>query len=65
MMLALDKVLGAGSHVVAEVVETELVVGTEGDVAVICALALVAVGLMLVDTVHGQAMEHVERSHPL
>ena len=39
--------------------------GTEGDVACICPLALFAVRLMLVDTVHTEAMEHIERSHPL
>ena len=33
MMLTLDKVLGGHRHVVAKVVETEFVVGTEGDVA--------------------------------
>ena len=35
-MLALDQVIGIDGHVVAQVVETEFVVGAEGDVALIC-----------------------------
>ena len=64
MVLALYQVGRADGHVVAQVVETEFVVGTERDVTVIGLAAFVAVGLMLVDTVHAQAMEHVQRSHP-
>ena len=52
MMLALYKVLHRSGHIVAEVVETELVVCTECNVAGICPLTCLAVWLMLVDTVH-------------
>ena len=65
MVFALDKVVHVDGHIVTQIVKTELVVGTEGDVAVIRSLTGVAVRLMLVDAVHGQTMEHVQRSHPL
>ena len=59
MVLALHQVRHARAHVVTEVVKAELVIGTKGNVAVIGGLAGGGVGLMLIDTVHGQAMEHV------
>ena len=65
MMLALHQVAHRHRHVVAEVVETELVVCTECDVACICLAARLAVRLVLVDAVYRETMEHVERSHPL
>ena len=40
MVLALNEVVHRSGHVVAEVVETEFVVGTEGDVACVCLLDL-------------------------
>ena len=52
MMLLLNKVAHRCRHVVTEIVEAELVVCTECDVACICLLAGLAVRLMLVDTVH-------------
>ena len=52
-------------HVVAKVVETELVVCTECDVGVVCAAAFRGVGLCLVDAVNRKTVEHVERTHPL
>jgi len=65
MMLLLNEIVHRSSHVVTEIVEAELIVGTECDVACICLLAGLAVRLMLVDAVHRKAMEHIERSHPL
>ena len=65
MMLLLNEVVHRSSHVVTKIVEAELVVGTECDVACICLLAGFAVRLMLVDTVYRKAMEHIERTHPL
>ena len=62
---ALHHVLGAHGHVVAQIVETELTVGTEGDVAVIGRAALGRVGLGLVDAGHAQSVEHIKRPHPL
>ena len=64
-MGALHEVLGRGCHIVAKVVETKLVVRTECDVGIICGTTLGRVGLGLVDTCHRQAVEHIERSHPL
>ena len=63
-MLTLHEVLRADGHVVAQVVEAEFVVGTEGDVGEVSLAALVGVGLVLVDAVHGKAVKHVERAHP-
>ena len=60
----LYQVAGFDGHVVAQVVETEFVVGTEGDVAVVSAAAFVGVGLVLVDAIHGQAVELVDGPHP-
>ena len=63
--VVLHQVGWRGSHVVAQVVETELVVGTKGDVSLISTATRLAVGLVLVDAVDAESMEHVERSHPL
>jgi len=52
-------------HVVTQIVETELVVGTERDVGLVSLATLWRVGLVLVDTVHRKAVEHIERPHPL
>ena len=64
VVLPLDEVRHPGGHVVTQVVETELVVGAEGDVAVVRLLAGVGVGLVLVDAVHAEAVELVQRAHP-
>ena len=64
-MLALYHVAWLYGHIVTQVVETELVVGTECDVGKVCTATCIRVGLMLVDAVHAESMEHVERSHPL
>ena len=58
-------VLGTHRHIVAQVVETELTVCTEGDVTVVGIAALGRVGLGLVDTGDGHAVEHIQRTHPL
>ena len=65
MELALHEVLLAHSHIVTQVVEAELVVRSEGDVAGIGAAACVGVRFVLVYAVHRQAVEHVQRAHPL
>ena len=60
---ALDHVLHAVLHVVAQIVEAELVVGAVGDVAVVGLLAL-----LVVEPVHddadGEAEEAVDLPHP-
>ena len=61
---ALHQVLGVRGHVVTEIVETELVVRTKGDVRHVSAAAGLTVGLVLVDAVHAQAVEHIKRPHP-
>ena len=51
-MLALYQVARVGSHVVTQVVETKLIVGTESDVCHICLAALIGIRTMLVDTIY-------------
>ena len=64
VMAALHAVLDAELHVVAEVVEAELVVGAVGDVAVVIFLALVIVEVVD-DDADGQAEPLVDAAHPL
>ncbi len=63
-MFALYQIERAGGHVVAQVVETKFVVGTEGDVGQIGLTTFFRIGAVLVDTIHRQTMEHIQRSHP-
>ena len=64
-MCALYQIGGRYGHVITQIVETELVVGTEGDISLISLTTGLRVRLMLIDTIHAQAMEHIERTHPL
>ncbi len=61
---ALHKVFRAYRHVVAKVVEAELVVCAESDVRLISLATCRAVGLVLVDAVNAKTVEHIHRSHP-
>jgi len=61
---ALHHVLEFELHVVAEVVETELVVGAVGDVGGVCLAALI-VREVVDDDADGEAEEAVDLSHPL
>ena len=63
-MFTLHHVIGGHGHVVAQIVEAEFVVRSEGYVAVVGRAALGSVGLMLVYAVNCGAVEHIERSHP-
>ena len=60
---ALDHVLQPVLHVVAQIVEAELVVGAVGDVAGVGRLALVVVEAVH-DDADGQAEEAVDLPHP-
>ena len=62
---ALNPLLQRVHHVVAQVVEAELVVGPVGDVGVVRAPALLGSGLVEVDAVHREAEQLVDRAHPL
>ena len=64
IVLTLYKVFRADSHIVTQVVEAEFVVRTESDVGKISLAACVGVGLVSVDAIHAQAVEHIERAHP-
>ena len=61
---ALDLIAQLELHVVAEVVEAELVVGAVGDVGVIGGAALL-VGEIVDDDADGEAEEAVDLAHPL
>ena len=61
-MAALDQVLGALGHVVAQIVEAELVVGAVGDVAGVLLTALGG-GLAHEDAAGGQPQEAVNAPH--
>ena len=65
VVLTLYKVGRRHGHIVTQVIEAELVVRTEGDVCLIGLAACGRVRLVLVDTVDGQSVEHIERPHPL
>ena len=65
VMSALYEVHRAGSHIIAQVVEAKLVIRTKCNIARICTATLIRVWFVFVDTIHGQAMEHIERTHPL
>ena len=62
-MAALHHVLEPVLHVVAQIVEAELVVGAVGDVAVVFLLALLVVEAVH-DDADGQAEEFVDLAHP-
>jgi len=64
IMLALYQILRAACHVVAQVVETKFIVGTESNICQISTTTGIRVRLMLVDTIHAQAMELIKWSHP-
>ena len=61
---ALDHVLHRVLHVVAQIVEAELVVGAVGDVAGVGALALLVVDAVD-DVADGEAEEAIDLAHPL
>ena len=64
-MRTLDQIPGILGHIVTQIVETELVVGTKGNICHISLTTGLAIGLVLINTIHTQAMEHIDGSHPL
>ncbi len=63
VVAALDAILQIVLHVVAEVVEAELVVGAEGDVGGISRAALRVIEVVH-DHAHREAQHFVKRAHP-
>ena len=63
-MDALYEVFRSHRHIVTQIVKAELVVSTKCDVGLISFATSLGIGLMLVDAIHAETMEHVERSHP-
>jgi hypothetical protein len=64
VVCALHQFSRVGRHVVTQVVETELVVGSECDVCLIGFATCFRVWLMFINTVYAESVEHIERSHP-
>ena len=64
VVLALDQLLWALGHVVAQVVEAEFVVGAVRDVGAVRLPAGFAVRLVLVDAIDPHAVEFEQRRHP-
>ena len=65
VVTALHEIHWAGSHIVAQVVKTELIIGTKCNIACVCTTTFIGVRFVFVDTIHSQTMEHIERAHPL
>ena len=65
VVAALHELGGFARHVVAQVVKTEFVVGSEGNVGQVGLAARFGVGAVLVDAVDTQSVKLVEGSHPL
>ena len=61
---ALYQILRILRHVVTQIVKTEFVICTKGDIRQVCTTACLAVGLVLVNAIHAETMEHVNGSHP-
>ena len=64
-MPALHQIQRRGRHVITQVVKTELIVRTKRNIASVGFAALVRVGVVLVNTIHCQSVEHIQRTHPL
>ena len=65
VVLSLHELLRPHGHVVAQVVKAKLVVRAKRHVALVRLTTRLAVGLVLVNAVDGEAVEFVERPHPL
>ena len=57
MFVTLHKVFGLSSHVIAKVIETEFIVGSESDVRTIGLAAFRRVGFCLINTIYGKTVE--------
>jgi len=65
IVFALHQVERAAGHIVAQVVETEFVVGAKSDVGQISLAPFFGIGAVFVYAIYRQAVKHIERSHPL
>ena len=64
VMPALHQFLRRAAHIVAQVVEAELVVGSVSDIGQVSLASRLAAGLVLVDAIHFKAVELEEHPHP-
>ena len=65
VMFALNEILGRSSHVITQIVKAELVVRTERDIAFISLTALLRIRTILINAIHAQTVEHINRAIPL
>ena len=65
MVFALHQVFRTARHVIAEIIETEFVVGSVGDICFVGLAALGRIRLVVVDAINGQAEEFEQRTVPL
>ena len=65
VMSTLHQVHWACRHIITEVVKAKLVVRAKRNITRIRTATLIRVGFMLVNTIYGQTVEHIERPHPL
>ena len=64
-MLTLNQIFRVSSHIVTQIIETEFIVRTKGNISQISFTTGIGVRLMLIDTINTQSVELVQRSHPL
>src|SRR5205085_6994895 len=64
-MAALNELFRIARHIVAQIIEAKLVVGSVGDICPVCIAARRRVGLMPVDAINGEPMELIQWTHPL
>ena len=65
IVFTLYQILGMNRHVIAQIIETEFVIRTESNIRHISLTAFRRIRLMLINTIHRQTVEHIQRSHPL
>ena len=64
-ILALNQIGRRRRHIITQVVETELVVRSEGNIGQICTLTLIGIGFVHIDTIDRQPVKLIHRAHPL
>ncbi len=65
VVAALHKVGRRNCHIVTQIVEAELIVGTKGNISLISLATGLRIGLVLIDTIYTKSIEHIEWAHPL
>ena len=63
-MFGLNQIVGGVSHIISEVVKTEFIVGSVGNVCQISFSSFWAVGFMIIDTIYTHAVKLKQWAHP-